>query len=169
MSTHSRENAPNMLTLVRTFMEIGGQTTSGFNATQATLYVGLLLEEVAEVVSAIADGDVTGDDRYELVYEANRISGLATDFKSGMHRGCVMRCDHEKLLDGMIDSAWVAIGGALSVSPNADGAVAEVGRANHDKFPGGVAQRDANGKVMKPMNWRGPNLQPFVVDKEQLK
>lgn len=167
--THDRYNSPNLLTIVRTFMETAGQTTDKFNAQQTTLYVGLVLEEVAELLQAVGAGCVDMNERLAMLNNSITISRLADQFKSGRHTGDVMRSNHEEVLDALIDTAWVAIGGALSISTNAAGAVAEVGRANHDKFPGGVVIRDANGKVKKPANWRGPNLQPFVIDKESLK
>jgi predicted HAD superfamily Cof-like phosphohydrolase len=50
----------------------------------------------------------------------------------------------------------------LSQGANVEGAAAEVSRANLAKFPNGVAVRDANGKVVKPEDWKAPDLKPFI-------
>jgi predicted HAD superfamily Cof-like phosphohydrolase len=153
---------PNLLTIIGAFMRIGGQTTDALNPQQATLYVGLVLEEVAEMIETIAGGSVTQQDCAHLLGHADQIKLLSGEFKKGLHMGDLLRCDREELLDAFIDTAWVAVGAAYSVSHNTAGAVAEVGRANLSKYPNGQVLRDENGKIMKPPHWRGPDLSPFV-------
>jgi len=158
---------PNLLMMVQTFMKIGGQTTDRFNPQQTTLYIGLCLEELGEMLACIAVGELTPSDASRMSGAALFCQELAKEFKAGNHMGAITRADREELLDGFVDLAWVGLGGATSLSCDAGGAVAEVARANLDKYPGGVATRDANGKIQKPASWRGPNLQPFVQYPEE--
>lgn len=152
----------NIQDAVAAFMRAAGQTTDRFNSAQATLYTGLQLEEMAEKIEAIAGGAVTTLSKSYLLQHADSIRILALEFKQGMHRGDIMRANPEALADADIDLAWVALGGAMSMCRDAPGAISEVARANHDKFPGGVALKDENGKVRKPADWRGPDLSPFI-------
>jgi predicted HAD superfamily Cof-like phosphohydrolase len=148
---------------VREFMRIGGQTTNEFNPQQATMYIGLMCEELAETLRVVAEGGVDTNGKSELTDVAERLESLSMALRQGFYMGNVIRSTHTDLLDGMIDAAWVAFGGALSVSINAVAAWNEVARANFDKYPGGKATRDSGGKVLKPAGWRGPDLLPFVA------
>lgn len=159
----------NLPQAVRQFMTTGGMSTAGFNADQATLYMGLQLEEMAEKVEAVATGSISMQDKARLLTEADRLRVLSLEFKQGKHRGDVMRADREKLLDADIDLAWVSLGAAYSTSTNTSGAVAEVARANLDKFPGGIVLRDENGKIKKPNGWVAPDLSQFVEIEAPLK
>lgn len=151
------------MTAVRKFMQIGGQTVNEFNPQQATLYVGLICEEVAEMLEVVAGGALDTAGACELYETADSLKRLSSAFKQGFHMGALMRSTHTDLLDGALDTAWVAFGTALSLSLNAGGAWCEVARANFDKYPGGNVLRDANGKIQKPVGWRGPDLLPFVA------
>ena len=157
----------NPLAEVRKFMRNGGCTTDSFNPAQATLYVGLVLEEVAEMLEVIANNAIASDPKSHLQRVAFIIESLSGEFKTGDYYGDVMRAhknDGAELLDAMIDIAWVATGAALSTSTNTAGAFAEVARANNDKFgTSGVCTKDANGKIVKPANWRGPDHSPFIA------
>lgn len=149
-------------TAVRQFMELGGQRVNRFDAKQAALYTGLQLEELVEKLSVIKQGTVTLQDERTIEEAIEVMSRLADRFKAGLHMGDVLRSDRCELLDADIDLAWVSIGAAYSTSCDTEGAIAEVIRANMDKFPGGVVIRDENGKIRKPAAWRPPNLMPFV-------
>lgn len=151
---------------VKTFMRIGGQSVTGYNPDQATLYVGLQLEEIAEGLQVISEGCVDNEARTRLMNVCIALSTLSGEFKRGMHRGDIMRCNLSDLLDSQIDSAWVALGGAMSVSTDAIGAINEVVRSNMDKFPGGVVTRHpVSGKILKPAGWTAPDLTPFVAQR----
>lgn len=157
----------NPLAEVRKFMRNGGCTTDSFNPEQATLYVGLVLEEVAEMLDVIAGNCLNVNHRLSISAQATMIGALGSSFKRGEFQGDVMRAhktDGEELIDAMIDITWVATGAALSTSTNTAGAFAEVARANNDKFgTSGICVKDANGKIVKPANWRGPDLSPFIA------
>lgn len=152
----------NITAAVGQFMEISGQTTNSLNAKQACLYTGLQLEEMAEKIEAIVVGAVTPSVRSYLEGLADTLIEASNQFKAGLHTGDILRGDREALLDADIDLAWVSLGAAFSLSRDVHGAIAEVTRANLSKFPSGVAKRDENGKVVKPVDWRGPDLSPFV-------
>lgn len=68
--------------------------------------------------------------------------------------------DHVKVADGLCDEIFVCIGGLLALYPEACARElwAEVCRANMDKYPGGVAIRREDGKVLKPEGWRPPDI-----------
>lgn len=152
----------NPLEYVQQFMEIGGQSTKGFNLKQVGLYLGLQLEEIAEKLKLIADAEPTHIERVHLNELVAHIDLYANRFKHGMHLAALEFADRPELLDADLDLAWVALGGAFSASTNAVAAFGEVARANMDKYPDGKVLRDENGKIKKPAGWRGPNLTPYV-------
>ena len=154
---------------VRAFMFVGGQTVDKFNLAQTGLYVGLMFEELSETLEVISHGCVSSQERVRLTSVISLMKQMSMEFREGKHSGDIMRCDHAKLLDGFIDTAVVSVGGAVSFSPNALGAVAAVLDANDAKFPGGVATRTADGKIRKPEGWREANLTPFVpvIDRDR--
>lgn len=72
--------------------------------------------------------------------------------------------DKVEKLDALIDIVVVSIGAIHSMGANAQGAWDEVMSTNFAKIDpttGKVKKRE-DGKVLKPDNWRPPNLQPFV-------
>lgn len=146
---------------VRQFMKIGGQTVGHFNVQQTLLYLGLMCEEMAETMEVVRDGGVDGINTQDLTELVGVLKRVGDGFKLGRHQGDLLRCNYEKLMDGMIDTAWVSMGAAWSFG-DCYGAFTEVIRANMNKFPDGVAVRDANGKIMKPACWREADLSPYV-------
>ena len=158
-----QSNSPvNPLEVVRQFMLIGGQSTEGFNAKQAGLYLGLQLEELAEKIELLFEGEPTLAGKSGLMALHDTLAHFAQVFKDGYHQAAITFADRAELLDADIDLAWVALGGAFSTSTCAPAAFAEVARANLDKYPDGQVLRDANGKIRKPVGWQGPNLLPYV-------
>ena len=162
--TSIRFNRLPPLVAVQEFMSQGGQTTSVRNPKQALMYIGLMCEELGEGLTVLAEAAVATSDKTTLERVAGELKRLSLSMRQGMHLGDMMRADQCELLDATLDTAWVAMGAALSMSTNAHGAWREVARANFDKYPGGQATRDAGGKIMKPADWRGPDLSPFVHD-----
>ena len=166
---------------VRRFTEAVGCTTDRFNVRQTALYIGLQLEEMAEKLEAIFPPNVG-------TMDTAQIRTLSSAFKQGALDIYVANGDRAAMLDADIDLAWVTIGSALSQGADVLGAMREVARANLDKLVecddqhlgmdrplqdcpkcGGrlaYAIKDANGKVMKPAGWRGPDITPFIC-KEQ--
>ena len=73
--------------------------------------------------------------------------------------------DQVESLDALIDILVVTIGAIHSAGFDAEGAWKEVMRTNFakiDKETGKVRKRE-DGKVLKPVGWTGPNLQPHLT------
>lgn len=160
---HAIPPAINQIRAVRNFITMGGQTADVMNIKQTSFYIGMQLEELAEELEEVIDGHVSPIDPHSELFQCHQWMKMAAkQFKEDQFHGAVLRANREKLLYGFLDSIVVASGGALSYSHDAEAAFREVHRANMDKFPGGVATRDVNGKIQKPTGWKEPNLSPFV-------
>jgi predicted HAD superfamily Cof-like phosphohydrolase len=69
-----------------------------------------------------------------------------------------------EVLDALIDILVVTIGAAHSMGADVEGAWREVMRTNFDKIDketGKVRKRE-DGKVLKPLGWKPPELEPFL-------
>lgn len=162
MSNETRESEVELVDAVHGFMQIAGQSTDRFNARQACLYTGLILEEVGEMIDVIIGGTLTESQRAHLFPLSNMLRHFAKEFRDGQHEGAILRCNHAELIDAQFDAAWVSIGALLSTSKAAEAAIAHGTFTNLDKFRGGVAIKDANGKVRKPVDWQAPDFTPYV-------
>jgi predicted HAD superfamily Cof-like phosphohydrolase len=72
--------------------------------------------------------------------------------------------DQVETLDALIDILVVTIGAIHSMGSDAEGAWKEVMSTNFakiDKDTGKVRKRD-DGKVLKPLGWTPPELEPFL-------
>jgi predicted HAD superfamily Cof-like phosphohydrolase len=72
--------------------------------------------------------------------------------------------DKLEMLDALIDILVVTIGAIHSMGADAEGAWKEVMRSNLskiDKETGKVRKRE-DGKVLKPINYSPPKLEPFL-------
>jgi predicted HAD superfamily Cof-like phosphohydrolase len=72
--------------------------------------------------------------------------------------------DQIETLDALIDILVVTIGAIHSMGADAEGAWKEVMNTNFakiDKETGKVRKRE-DGKVLKPIGWKGPKLEPFL-------
>ena len=72
--------------------------------------------------------------------------------------------DRVEQLDALIDILVVTIGAIHSMGADAEGAWKEVMMTNFakvDKETGKVRKRE-DGKVLKPVGWTPPNLEPYV-------
>lgn len=72
--------------------------------------------------------------------------------------------DRVEQLDALLDFIVVTIGAIHSAGFNGEGGWKEVMRTNFekiDKDTGKVRKRE-DGKVLKPVGWTAPNLEPFV-------
>ena len=75
--------------------------------------------------------------------------------------------DKVEQLDALIDILVVTIGAIHSAGWDAEGAWKEVMKTNFakiDKETGKVRKRE-DGKVLKPVGWKAPELEPFVTKK----
>jgi predicted HAD superfamily Cof-like phosphohydrolase len=73
--------------------------------------------------------------------------------------------DRVEILDALIDIIVVTIGAINSMGANGQGAWDEVMRTNFAKIDDttGKVKKRADGKVMKPDNWKSPNLKPYTI------
>jgi len=72
--------------------------------------------------------------------------------------------DQVETLDALIDILVVTIGAIHSMGADAEGAWKEVMKTNFakiDKETGKVRKRE-DGKVLKPVGWTAPELEPFL-------
>jgi predicted HAD superfamily Cof-like phosphohydrolase len=75
--------------------------------------------------------------------------------------------DGVETLDALIDILVVTIGAIHSLGGDAEGAWKEVMKTNFAKIDhetGKVRKRE-DGKVLKPMGWKAPELEPFLTKK----
>ena len=87
---------------------------------------------------------------------------LEEEFKE-LQEARAMNNDVEEL-DALIDILVVTIGAIHSAGFDAEGAWKEVMMTNFnkiDKETGKVRKRE-DGKVLKPLGWKAPNLAPFI-------
>lgn len=70
-------------------------------------------------------------------------------------------------LDALIDILVVTIGAIHSMGADAEGAWKEVMRTNFAKIDSetGKVRKREDGKVLKPLGWTPPELQPFLEKK----
>ena len=140
---------------IRQFNTLAGNTDDVFNVRQAAMYFGLQLEEVAEKLSTLG-----------LIGSAHDLANLGYEFKRGDLDSTFITADRKALLDDDVDIGVVTIGSLLSMGVDIYGAFAEVSRSNMSKvFPDGTLHKDDNGKIQKGPNYSKPDLAPFVCQR----
>ena len=74
--------------------------------------------------------------------------------------------DRVEQLDALIDILVVTIGAIHSMGADAEGAWKEVMKTNFAKIDSetGKVRKREDGKVLKPLGWTAPDLQPFLKD-----
>ena len=120
------------------FMRACDQQVDGSNESQFKMYLGLIKEEFDELM--VAQG-------YDL---------------KTMVQGPIS--DNVETLDALIDILVVTIGAIHSAGYDAEGAWKEVMATNFakiDRETGKVRKRE-DGKVLKPLGWKAPELAPFI-------
>ena len=152
---------------VQVFMQTAGQSVDGMNGRQGSLYIGLMLEEIGETIEAVQAGAISEVQRMHYQPLINMLKTYASEFRAGLHQGDVMRAEQEPLIDGLFDSAWVAIGALYSIARHPLGAIAHGAFTNLDKFESNdrgsfTALKDENGKVKKRPGWRTPDFSDYV-------
>ena len=124
------------------FMRACDQTVENLNQNQFKMYLKLIKEEYNELLEAQG-----------LNQNLDRIDYLPVD--------------EIETLDALIDILVVTIGAIHSMGSDAEGAWKEVMSTNFakiDKETGKVRKRE-DGKVLKPVGWVAPNLEPFIKKK----
>lgn len=156
----------NLAETVREFMRIGGQTVDTPDARQASLYLGLQMEELAEKLDALLSVNPFDQSTLAPLSRTLKFAGQRAKEGAYMYLFSTMFREHheahEQCVDADADLAWVALGGLMCSARRPLDVINEVARANMDKYPDGVAMRDSNGKIQKPTGWRGPNHINFL-------
>lgn len=71
--------------------------------------------------------------------------------------------NHVDALDALIDILVVTVGAIHSMGADGEGAWREVMRSNFSKIgPDGKVRKREDGKVLKPIGYSPPNLDPYV-------
>lgn len=144
----------NIIDQIRQFNILAGNTVDTYNVRQSALYMGLMLEELAEKLN-----------RLGFISTAHNLDTLGRDFKRGNYDDLFYQVSREHLLDDDVDLVVVTLGSMMSMGVDVQGAFNEVHRANMSKvFPDGTMHKDANGKIIKPETFVGPNLTPFICN-----
>ena len=95
----------------------------------------------------------------QVALYANLIDEEVEEFKQAYKQ-----YDHVEMLDALVDILVVTIGAINSMGADGEGAWKEVMSTNFakiDKDTGKVRKRE-DGKVLKPLGWKKPELGPFV-------
>jgi len=72
-------------------------------------------------------------------------------------------CNSTEVVDALTDILVVTIGAAHSMGCDIEGAWKEVMKTNFAKIgEDGKVRKREDGKVLKPVGWVPPNLEPFV-------
>ena len=98
--------------------------------------------------------------QYDLY--VNLIAEEVSELNEALSQG-----DRIEQLDALVDILVVTIGAIHSAGYDAEGAWREVMNTNFakiDKETAKVRKRE-DGKVLKPVGWTPPNLEPFVTKK----
>lgn len=145
-------NHANVIEQVRTFNLLAGNTDNQYNVRQSALYMGLMLEEMAEKLAHLGLYKVAGE-----------MDNLGYCFKRGDYDDHLTTTNRANLLDDDVDLVVVTLGSMLSMGVDIHGAFNEVYRSNMTKLQDdGMMAKDANGKIVKPSTYSPPNLAPFV-------
>lgn len=75
-----------------------------------------------------------------------------------------VKVDLVGVADGLADMIYVIVGTALEFGIPLDRVWNEVQRSNMDKFRDGVVKRRADGKILKPDDWKGPDIERCLKD-----
>ena len=150
---------------VKEFNELAG-TEEKFNVKMVSLYTGLVLEEVAEMLAAlnIESGEKKGHGIHFLI---ERLNLASAEFKTQKYSDTLGdTIDRVAFLDGAVDVAVVAIGAGISNGSDVLGACNHVADTNLAKFPlvdgKRIVLKNEQGKIQKPEGWKPPELAQFL-------
>lgn len=141
------------------FNDIGG-TKAEFDKRKASLYVGLCIEELGEMIESLNQTDES------WVAWVDVLDELATSFKSGEFDYAMDNVDREEFLDAATDIAVVAIGAGIAIGSDIIGAMNETADNNLTKYNlvDGKYEvlLDESGKIKKPLNYQKVSLELFL-------
>jgi predicted HAD superfamily Cof-like phosphohydrolase len=146
---------------VLAFMTAGDQSTGHFNARQTAFYAGMQLEELAEKLAAISQGNQA------LLTLSQSLESAGKAFKRGDHDALIEGASTKikaEMVDADFDLAWVSIAASGSMGVPIHDVHNEGAGSNLCKIgPDGKCIKDADGKIQKPPGWKKPDFEQFVV------
>lgn len=153
---------------IRHFNEIAG-TTEKYDPRKLALYIGLILEETAEMIESVGF-ETKENNKMPLDISLATLHGMldtySKRFKVGEFDKKVSTNNRVATLDAAVDIAVVALGAGISNGADILGACNNVAESNLSKFPmrdgKRVVLKDKNGKVKKPPEYKPPELQQFL-------
>jgi predicted HAD superfamily Cof-like phosphohydrolase len=96
-------------------------------------------------------------DAETMLLRKKLISSEARELLDGLEAG-----DLVEIADGCVDLIYVALGTAISYGIDLEPLFCAVHRANMAKFKYGV-RKDADGKVLKPPDWKAPPIEALLL------
>lgn len=150
---------------VREFMKIGGQSTpehptwtGGTNTAADARLIELghqLQHEGSHLRNVVTKGIGSPVDALRIGLILEETGELATALGNR---------DFVETADALADLLYVVLGAAVTYGIDIGPVWAEVHRSNMAKFPGGVALRDASGKIQKPPGWKPPDVGKIMAE-----
>lgn len=140
------------------FNELGGNPI-GYDRHMLPFYIGMVLEESAEMIAAFENGRGETD----IVELHELMQRIGTKFKNGDYDALSDNCDIIEVLDGAVDTAVVSIGTIMKTGFDPAFACHQVADSNLSKFVIGedgklVALKNEQGKIMKGPNYFRPDF-----------
>lgn len=144
----------------RLFNELGDNKIA-FNPRKIAFYIGMILEESAETVSAL------NADRIQKLNDLIlMMDSVATDLKNGVYDDLVEGADIIEIIDGAADVGVVGVGTIMATGRDPQAVMHHVADSNLSKF-----EQDENGnlypikneqgKIMKGSRYFRPDLTQF--------
>lgn len=144
---------------VKEFNRIAG-TEEVFDKRKSALYVGLIFEEMAEMIESLTNSSA------EWLDVATWLDQIGNNFKRGDYDAEFDNVDRVAFLDATVDIAVVSLGAGIAIGADIEGACNAVSENNLSKFPivDGVRTvlRDENGKIKKPEGFKSVELTSYV-------
>jgi predicted HAD superfamily Cof-like phosphohydrolase len=143
---------------VKNFNQIAGRDEK-YDVRMTALHTGLILEEVGELIESF--------NSVQFQPLSKVLDAYASAFKQGLYDDTIVNVDRVEFLDASIDIQVVSIGAGMSIGADVEGACHHVADNNLTKFPvingvRTVLKDPVTGKVKKPDNYIGPDLEPFI-------
>lgn len=144
---------------VKLFNQIAGNNEE-FNPRKFCLYVGLIYEELGELLESF------NSDEWNETTEYFKL--MSDRFKQGHFDSDVSSEKFNRLeaLDACVDIAVVALGGGMATGADIVGGTHAVADNNLEKFPFVNGERtvlkDENGKIKKPEGYQSVKLDSYL-------
>jgi len=115
----------------------------------ASLALGLLLEEVAELLEEFETESLSDEYLIKLAHLVGYVETVAYELKSGQHVVAIKKGSRANLSKELADVVVTAVGLGHVLGIDVPRACARVNGSNYSKFVSGAPVYDSNGKVIK--------------------